>query len=44
MGRYLALTNTTLAGLACLGYAYSRDWRHCIYWGAACVLTLSVTL
>lgn len=29
--------------LASAVYAFSRDWRHTIYWAAAAVLTASVT-
>jgi hypothetical protein len=24
-------------------YAFAGDWRHCIYWAAAAVLTASIT-
>ncbi len=44
MGFYLAIANMSLAVLACLGYALAGDARHAIYWGAAAVLTASVTL
>lgn len=25
-------------------YAYTGDWRHCIYWLAAAILTMCVTI
>lgn len=43
MGKTLALANITLAVLACIGYAVAGDFRRSIYWGAAAVLTASVT-
>lgn len=43
-GFYLALGNMTLSALACLGYLWTGDYRHALYWGSAFVLTGSVTL
>lgn len=43
IGKYLALMNMTIAAAACLGYALAGDLRRAIYWGAAAVLTASVT-
>lgn len=44
MGKTLAITNMILAAAACIGYLLVKDYRHAIYWGAAAVLTGSVTL
>lgn len=41
---YLPLTLTVLDFAAAVGYLIDRDWRHVIYWTAAGILTLSVTL
>jgi hypothetical protein len=44
VGKLLAIANMSLAALACLGYLTAGDFRKAIYWGAAAVLTASVTL
>lgn len=43
MGRGLALANMILAVSACVAYSAIGDYRRSIYWGAAAVLTASVT-
>lgn len=43
MGKLLALITIGLNVCACVGYFYDGDWRRCLYWGAAAVLTSSVT-
>lgn len=43
-GTFLAYASMALNALACCGYLYVGDYRHAIYWGAAFVLTGSVTL
>lgn len=42
-GKTLAVTLIALDVLACLGYAIAGDTRRAIYWGAAAVLTATVT-
>jgi hypothetical protein len=34
----------TIDLLACLAYAWTLDWRRSIYWFAAAILTLMVTI
>ena len=29
--------------IASIVYGFNKDWRHCIYWAAAAVLTTCVT-
>lgn len=42
-GRILAITSIVISILACIGYGYAGDIRRTLYWGAAAVLTSSVT-
>ena len=42
-GRAFAIIQIALSLGASISYGIARDWRHCIYWGAATVLTASVT-
>ena len=44
IGDFLAVINMVIAGLAGLGYLLAGDFRHSLYWLAACVLTATVTL
>ncbi len=43
-GRTAALANLGLAALASVGYLLQGQWRNGIYWGAAAVITGSVTI
>jgi hypothetical protein len=41
---FFAIANTMLAAGASIAYGWQGDLRHCIYWGAVVVITLTVTL
>lgn len=43
IGQKLALLQIGVAVCACLGYLFDGDYRCAIYWGAAAVLTATVT-
>lgn len=43
IGKYLAIANMCLAIGACIGYLWVQNYRQAIYWGAASILTASVT-
>lgn len=43
-GQLLAFVMMALSCAACVAYALAGDVRHAIYWGAAAVITGSVTL
>lgn len=43
LGKILACGNIALSLGASIGYAYSADWRHAIYWLGAVILTAAVT-
>lgn len=42
-GKLFATLMIVLSAAACIAYACQGDWRRAIYWGAATVLTASVT-
>jgi hypothetical protein len=43
MTKIFPIVLMTLDVLAALGYAWSQDWKHTIYWLAAATLTACVT-
>ena len=44
IGRVLAWIMVVLAVLAAVGYGCAGDWRRALYWAAASVLQLAVTI
>lgn len=44
LGQLAAVGQMALAIVSSMGYAYVGNWRQAIYWGAAAVITGSVTL
>ncbi len=44
MAKFFALCNMFLSLAACLSYLIDGNWRLAIYWGAAAVITGSVTI
>jgi len=44
IGRTLAWIMVVLAVLAAVGYGCAGDWRRALYWAAASVLQLAVTI
>ena len=42
--KVLAYAVIVISSLACVGYALAGDVRRAVYWGAAAVLNLSVTV
>lgn len=43
VGKALAIACMVLDVVACIGYAFDGDVRRAVYWGAAAVITASVT-
>lgn len=43
LGQGFAVTLIVLDLGAAAGYCYDADWRRCVYWIAAAVLTATVT-
>lgn len=44
LGKWFAYAQMVLSLGAAAGYAIALDFRHCVYWIAAAVLTACVTL
>jgi hypothetical protein len=43
IARVLPVAMVVLSCGAAVGYGAGGDWRHCIYWAAAAVVTAAVT-
>lgn len=43
-GKSFAFAQLLLCIAASIGYLFAKDWRRAIYWGAAAVISGSITL